>query len=93
MSYSVNQIDALRTSFREHFEVNHITLDMMNMLDDFGLNTLNDYIVGQFYNYFEPKEIKAIFEKYLSGDELDQIVSDISEGYPKSIEEDQEAEM
>lgn len=88
MNYSYNQNEALRQCFIENFNVSHLALDLMDMIDNFDIGSLNDYITEQFVKDFSKEEIKPALEKYLSGEELDEIVNDILAEYEEELEEE-----
>ena len=64
--------ELLRRKFNEEFNVNHICLDLMGLIDEIDMTyeVLDNYIVNEFNNNFMYGELYDLFKDYLSKDKL-----------------------
>ena len=64
--------ELLRRKFNEEFNVNHICLDLMGLIDEIDMTyeVLDNYIANEFNDNFTYGELYDLFKDYLNKDKL-----------------------
>jgi len=67
----------LKAKFIEHFNVNHIGIDLIDMLEEVDGDKLSEYITKQFSDNFTPEEITEKFKDELPEQELKKFLDEL----------------
>lgn len=82
----------LRRKFNEEFNVNHICLDLMGIIDemDMSYGVLDNYIANKFNDSFMYGELYDLFKDYLSKDKLKMLLEYLGHDFVDLDELDKE---
>jgi hypothetical protein len=84
--------ELLRRKFNEEFNVNHICLDLMGLIDEIDMTyeVLDDYIANEFNDNFTYGELYDLFKDYLSKDKLKTLLEYLGHDFVDLDELDEE---
>lgn len=84
--------ELLRRKFNEEFNVNHICLDLMGLIDEIDMTyeVLDDYIANEFNESFTYGELYDLFKDYLSKDKLKELLEYLGHDFVDLEELDEE---
>ena len=83
----------LRDKFCENFKVNHLTLEIMDLVDELDMtadNVLDNFICGQFNENCTYGEIYDIFKDEMSKEDLKSLLENMGHDFVDLDELDEE---
>lgn len=84
--------ELLRRKFNEEFNVNHICLDLMGLIDEIDMTyeVLDNYIANEFNDNFTYGELYDLFKDYLNKEKLQILLEYLGHDFVDLDELDEE---